>query len=77
MGLLIFTLRKPLEKIGSAVFAPIQPYPRVELVFVMLLCPAVMNIVQFWIQDNFIKYESPKLLLETAPLLDEELESEL
>lgn len=71
MGLLIFSFRKPLEKIGSAVFAPIEPYPRVELVFVMLLCPAVMNIVQFWIQDNFIKYNRPKLLLETAPLLDE------
>ena len=36
-------------------FAPLRAEPRFELVVVMVFIPAVMNIVQFWITDTFIK----------------------
>ncbi|ORX94432.1 hypothetical protein K493DRAFT_162016, partial [Basidiobolus meristosporus CBS 931.73] len=38
-----------------ALLEPFRPLPKIEVVFVMLLFPLVMNIVQFWLVDQFLK----------------------
>ena len=42
-------------EIGKNVLQPFAMSPKLELVFVMIIVPTVMNIFQFWVQDNFIK----------------------
>lgn len=40
---------------GHLMLVGLDPYPRLELVVVMVIVPLIMNCVQFWIQDNFLK----------------------
>ncbi|GLE00862.1 hypothetical protein PINS_up009659 [Pythium insidiosum] len=44
-----------LGAFGSLLFHPIQAYPFAELFLVMVVCPTFLNVVQFWIQDSFLK----------------------
>ncbi|KAJ0411818.1 hypothetical protein ATCC90586_002971 [Pythium insidiosum] len=44
-----------LGTFGSLLFHPIQAYPFAELFLVMVVCPTFLNVVQFWIQDSFLK----------------------
>jgi hypothetical protein len=44
-----------IDQFVDVVFAPLRAHPKFELVVVMVFFPAVMNIVQFWITDTFIK----------------------
>merc|ERR1719265_1521869 len=54
--------------VGSAVFAPLSAFilspfedsPDVKLVVVMIFTPAVMNALQLWITDNFLKKHDDK-----------------
>ncbi|GAB9472770.1 hypothetical protein Gpo141_00009940 [Globisporangium polare] len=55
IAIFIVALEKPLGAIAMWVFTPLQPYPRVELALVMIACPVLMNALQFWIQDSFLK----------------------
>ncbi|KAK9712710.1 hypothetical protein K7432_006962 [Basidiobolus ranarum] len=41
--------------IVRALLAPFRPLPKIEVVFVMLLFPLVMNIMQFWLIDQLLK----------------------
>jgi hypothetical protein len=45
-------------QVGKKLLEPFSEDPKFELVFVMILVPAVMNILQFWVQDNFLKQRS-------------------
>lgn len=45
----------PLGLIGELLFHSLREYPFTELVLVMIVCPSFLNIVQFWIQDSFLK----------------------
>jgi hypothetical protein len=51
----IYMFRTPLGIIGSLLFFPVHHHPKIELLIVMIGCPLVMNMVQFWIQDSFLK----------------------
>ena len=44
-----------LEDYGELVLGGFKGEPEVELVFVMIIAPVVMNSVQYWVQDNFLK----------------------
>lgn len=55
IAIFIVALEKPLGALAMWVFSPLQPYPRVELALVMIACPVLMNALQFWIQDSFLK----------------------
>lgn len=55
IAVFIVALEKPLGDLAMWVFAPLRPYPRVELALVMIACPCLMNALQFWIQDSFLK----------------------
>ncbi|KAJ3374953.1 hypothetical protein GGF31_005675 [Allomyces arbusculus] len=47
-----------LETIGRIALAPF-PDTRSEVVFVMLVFPLIMNVVQFWLVDHVIKHRGP------------------
>jgi hypothetical protein len=64
----IYLFRTPLGVIGSLLFYPVHHHPKVELLIVMIGCPLVMNMVQFWIQDSFLKDHGPALDQEAKPL---------
>jgi hypothetical protein len=51
----IFGFVQQLANLGNDIFAPLQDNPKLELLLVMILCPCLMNMVQFWVQDNFLK----------------------
>lgn len=55
VGLAIYIFSAPLGIIGSLLFFPVHHHPKIELLIVMIGCPLVMNMVQFWIQDSFLK----------------------
>lgn len=55
IAIFIVALEKPLGALAMWIFSPLQPYPRVELALVMIACPVLMNALQFWIQDSFLK----------------------
>ncbi|KAI9189911.1 hypothetical protein H9P43_001344 [Blastocladiella emersonii ATCC 22665] len=47
-----------LEWVGKIALAPFKD-PRTEVLFVMLVFPMIMNIVQFWLVDHVIKHKGP------------------
>uniref|UniRef100_A0AAV1UVT2 Uncharacterized protein n=1 Tax=Peronospora matthiolae TaxID=2874970 RepID=A0AAV1UVT2_9STRA len=51
----ILAFQKPLGALAVLLFKPLEKYPDVELVLVMIACPCLMNAMQFWIQDSFLK----------------------
>ncbi|GMF14666.1 unnamed protein product [Phytophthora fragariaefolia] len=52
---LIVAFEKPLGALAVLLFKPLEKNPEVELALVMIACPCLMNALQFWIQDNFLK----------------------
>ena len=46
--------RDPLGNFGQWLFYPLQGFPTLELVIVMILAPGLMNAWMFWVTDTFI-----------------------
>jgi hypothetical protein len=46
---------QPLDKLISLLFQPLHNTPKLELVLVMILIPSLLNSVQFWVTDSFLK----------------------
>lgn len=44
-----------MNAICNALFAPVQGYPKVELVIVMVCCPGVLTMLQFYLFDHILK----------------------
>lgn len=40
---------------GNYVLDRLQPYPKLELVFVMIIVPLLTSCMQYWVTDNFLK----------------------
>jgi len=55
LGMVLYALRKPLSLFGLALAKPIAGSPDLELLIVMVLCPCIMNMIQFWIFDSLLK----------------------
>ena len=51
----MWAFSQQLAAIGQLLFAPLQGNIRFELVFVMILFPGVLNVIYFWIADNYLK----------------------
>lgn len=58
LGLAMYTFQGSLNELGTYLFSPFQMKPLTELVFVMVVCPAFMSIIQYWLQDNFLMDKS-------------------
>ncbi|VEN42627.1 unnamed protein product [Callosobruchus maculatus] len=46
------------ENVKDFILSPI-PDPKVELAFVMLIIPFFVNMLMFWVTDNFLMYKDP------------------
>lgn len=44
-----------LARVGQLFFAPLQANIRVELLFVMIFFPGILNVIYFWIIDSYLK----------------------
>ena len=40
---------------GGLLFKPLQDNIRIELLFVMIFCPGVLNVIYFWVADHYLK----------------------
>ena len=49
-----------LSKAAAWLFKPLADRPDVELLVVMVLCPWILNTVQFWILDTILMRRKPK-----------------
>jgi hypothetical protein len=54
----IYLLRGILGNIGELLLSPLASTPQLELIVVMVLIPCLMNMLQLWVQDNFLKGSS-------------------
>jgi STIMATE family len=51
----IWICSAPLATVGSLLFAPFTGYKHLELLFVMILFPGILNVVYFWIADSYLQ----------------------
>ena len=54
---------KFFKKFGNLILEKLQPYPKLELVVVMIFIPVITSIFQYWVTDNFLK-ESDECRIE-------------
>ncbi|OQS05564.1 hypothetical protein THRCLA_02328, partial [Thraustotheca clavata] len=73
IGRVIVMFHADLELFGDILFKPLENYPHAELVLVMIACPCLMNALQFWIQDSFLKKKSKYALVPKQKMNDQEL----
>lgn len=66
----------PLDHFLTSSFAPLRSKPKVELVLVMIVVPSILNTVQFWITDTFIKRQDHQYQNRTL-IHDIELDEDL
>jgi hypothetical protein len=52
----IIPLRTPLYIASDVLLHPLDSLPHLELLFVMIFVPMVLNILQFWVQDSFLMH---------------------
>ena len=56
ISIFMWICREPLDFVGKlALTMPFNGHPRLELIFVMVLFPGVLNIIYFWIADSYLK----------------------
>ena len=54
LSLIMYSIASSLQYVGSYIFSPLELNPKMELVVVMIVCPCVLNVVQYWLLDNFL-----------------------
>ncbi|CDI78072.1 hypothetical protein, conserved [Eimeria acervulina] len=60
----MLALQEPLVFIGSALLASLDTNPNAKLFVVMVATPLVMNSLQYWLTDSFIKNRaSPRYMI--------------
>ena len=52
--MMMYSVAGFLADVGSFIFSPLRLHPNTELVVVMIVCPCFLNIVQYWLVDNFL-----------------------
>jgi hypothetical protein len=50
-----FSFAEEIINFGIEVLSVFNGYPNMELTFVMIVVPFLLNSMQYWIQDNFLK----------------------
>lgn len=54
LGIFMYSMADQLSALGDWLFSPLDSNPSAELVVVMVVCPAFLSMVQYWLQDNFL-----------------------
>lgn len=49
----------PLHSSAATTLSPLEHYPRIQATIVVLVVPLGLNVMQFWIQDSFLKLRRP------------------
>mmetsp|Transcript_348 Transcript_348/g.1157 ORF Transcript_348/g.1157 Transcript_348/m.1157 type:complete len:267 (+) Transcript_348:233-1033(+) len=60
-GVLLYTLTKccvDLAALAATISRPFKSSPKTFLLVVMLVCPLLLNVLQFLVQDHFLKFHS-------------------
>lgn len=55
--IIILAFKEPILYTAILILFPIQKYPRLLLLVVMVLIPLAFNTLQFWIIDEFLRYK--------------------
>lgn len=51
----------PLNTFGGILLSQLNPYPRLELLTVMVFVPVVLNSLMFWVTDSLLKHTDPEV----------------
>lgn len=51
------------DSVKDFILAPLAPNPKLELAFVMLIIPFFVNILMFWVTDNFLMHRNAPITL--------------
>jgi hypothetical protein len=54
----MLTFESPLLAIGEYALGVFEPYPKFELLYIMIILPFCLNAVMFWITDGYLKDNS-------------------
>jgi hypothetical protein len=54
-GIVLLIFRGGFANIANGIASLFSNNPKMLLVFVMVICPGIMNLIQVWIQDNILK----------------------
>ena len=54
ISIIMFSVAIPLQIFGNYIFRSLRLRPKTELIVVMIACPCVLSIVQYWLLDNFL-----------------------
>jgi hypothetical protein len=63
----------PLNSFGDMCLSTLKPYPRLELIMVMVVVPVILNSLMFWITDSYLKHTLKDTDEETSLSLDKTL----
>jgi len=73
--ILLFFFQLPLLNVlsgfGNKLFSPMQEYPNLELVIVMVICPCIFNVLQFWILDTVLKDNKLKVVGKNSEITEQ------
>ncbi|CAM9301726.1 unnamed protein product [Ectocarpus sp. 6 AP-2014] len=58
---IVIAMDEVLSSLAKALFSPVSAYPELELTLVMIICPWILNALQFWILDNVLMSEKVML----------------
>lgn len=50
----MYTFATPLAYVGKLLFSPFTGHKHLELLFVMIFFPGVLNIIYFWVADSYL-----------------------
>jgi hypothetical protein len=66
----------PMGVLGKAMLFWLDGYPKLELIFVMIIFPVILNSLMFWVTDSFLKSNTksegvpePGIEFNNTPLL--------
>lgn len=62
----ILLAKRPFTHLSNDISDVFQGHPKLELVAVMIACPCIMNVVQFWVRCNSVEPPLPRQLTSVA-----------
>jgi len=68
LAFMLYVFRRPLVFVGNGLAKPIAGNPDLELLIVMIICPCLMNMIQFWIFDSVLKMKVGAVGMEPITL---------
>jgi len=69
-GIVLLIFRGGFGNIANIIASLFSSNPKMLLVFVMVICPGIMNLIQVWIQDNILKRKDQQNSILNLELLN-------